>query len=188
MTLVQYCTLIYLESKGEEKIPIEALSGILDVKEDILLNDLTGLLYNPVFNRAKSSTSGIITASVKNGEELTKETKVGINKQFAPQNLKLNALPVMMKKVKTADKEAEENEEQAIKKTENHLLDCAITRIMKGRIGKLTTHLDLVNEVVKQIETFKPQPDQIKFRIEALIDKGIMKRVDGHYDRYEYTS
>ena len=59
---------------------------------------------------------------------------------------------------------------------------------MKGRIGQKTTHQTLVTEVAKQIELFQAQPPQIKERIEALIEKGILKRADNDRNCYEYVA
>lgn len=188
MTLLQYVALTYLESKGEEQIQTESLAGLLDVKDEILLNELNGLLYNPLFNKGKLVNSGIITGDCDNGKDIASENKVWINKKFNSQNLKLNSIPIVMKKAKVGGGDGDEDPGDIIRRQEGFVLDATITRIMKGRIGKTTTHLELVNETARQIELFKAQPDQIKFRIEALIDKGIMKRKEGQYDQYEYIS
>lgn len=59
---------------------------------------------------------------------------------------------------------------------------------MKGRIGQKTTHLFLINEVARQIELFQAQPSTIKERIEALIEKEIIKRDDADRNCYAYIS
>ena len=59
---------------------------------------------------------------------------------------------------------------------------------MKGRINQKTTHALLVAEVVKQIDMFQVQPPQIKERIEALIEKQIIKRKDGDKSCYDYVA
>lgn len=59
---------------------------------------------------------------------------------------------------------------------------------MKGRKDKKTTHQFLISEVAKQIEIFNAQPPAIKGRIEALIEKGILKRCDDDNNSYEYIS
>ncbi len=68
------------------------------------------------------------------------------------------------------------------------ILDACITRIMKGRISQKTTHAMLTSEVAKQIELFQAQPPQIKERIESLIEKQIIKRIDGDRNCYEYVA
>ena len=59
---------------------------------------------------------------------------------------------------------------------------------MKGRIGKETTHQLLISEVARQIELFTAQPPAIKERIEALIEKGIIRRNNYDKNLYEYIS
>lgn len=59
---------------------------------------------------------------------------------------------------------------------------------MKGRIGQKTAHQQLISEVSRQIELFVAQPPMIKERIEALIDKGILRRNDQDKNLYEYIS
>ncbi len=59
---------------------------------------------------------------------------------------------------------------------------------MQGRIGQKTTHSYLIQEVSKQIEMFLAQPPQIKERIEALIEKQIIKRKEDDKSCYEYVA
>lgn len=70
----------------------------------------------------------------------------------------------------------------------NIILDAAITRIMKGRIGSTTTHVQLITDVANQIELFQAQPPQIKERIESLIEKNILKRSESDRTCYEYIA
>lgn len=186
MTVLQYVTLIYLEKK-KEKFSIETLAGLFDVDQQIVLNDITALLYHPSFNKNRSVTGGLISCNVEPGKDPTSENIVGINMEFAPNSLKLNCLPVSMKKGK-GEEEDKQRDQQIIINSQNFVLDAAITRIMKGRISQVTTHLELINETARQIELFVAQPGQIKTRIEALIEKEILKRADGAYDKYQYIS
>lgn len=77
---------------------------------------------------------------------------------------------------------------QNLKNYQNIIVDSNLTRIMKGRIGQKTTHIYLINEVAKQIELFQAQPALIKERIEALIEKEIIKRDDADRNCYVYVS
>lgn len=178
--------LVFLEKKG--KLLVSDLIGLIDVKDQIVINDLNALLYNKVFN-LKSANSGIITPDFdKESQEIATTTTIEINKDFNPNNLKLNTVPLMIKKTKTDIEIDEENEKRNLANYQNMVLDAYVTRIMKGRIGQTTTHLFLVNETVRQIELFAAQPIQIKSRIEALIEKQLLKRKEGNYDQYEYIS
>lgn len=68
------------------------------------------------------------------------------------------------------------------------IIDSTVTRIMKGRIGQKTPHTTLISEVSKQIELFQAQPPQIKERIEALIEKQIIKRDEKDRNCYDYVA
>ena len=68
------------------------------------------------------------------------------------------------------------------------ILDSNITRIMKGRIGKNISHQELTLEVSRQITLLIVQPSMVKERIEALIEKGVIKRKDSNKNYYEYIS
>ena len=86
------------------------------------------------------------------------------------------------------DEEQEQKDLQNLRAYRNIIIDATVTRIMKGRINQKTTHAVLVADVAKQIEMFQAQPPQIKERIEALIEKQIMKRKDGDKSCYEYIA
>ncbi len=103
-------------------------------------------------------------------------------------NLKLNCLPQVYRKPVDESKQQEALEAQNIKAYQNMIIDAYLTRIMKGRIGKETTHLELVNECSRQIEMFVAQPNQIKDRIESLIEKQILRRDDNDHNKYHYIS
>ena len=59
---------------------------------------------------------------------------------------------------------------------------------MKSRIGQKTTHLRLVEETAKQVDLFKPLPEQIKENIEKLIFKHVIKRSEEDNSCYEYLA
>jgi len=45
-----------------------------------------------------------------------------------------------------------------------------------------------MDETAKQIDLFKPQPQQIKENIEKIIEKGVIKRSVLNSDCYEYIA
>ena len=185
MTVLQYCILIYLEKKN--RLKISDLSGLIDVDQSIVLNDLNSLIFVPSLKN-KSSNDGILNTDLKVGKELSGDEEVWINLEFSPNTLKISTVPVVLKRTKTEVEVNNEKDKDMIQKYQNNIVDAYVTRIMKGRINQKTTHLELVNETAKQIELFQAQPIQIKSRIEALIEKEILKRKEGFYDQYEYIS
>ena len=50
-----------------------------------------------------------------------------------------------------------------------NIIDAVIVRIMKAR--KTEKHTQLMEDVIKQISIFRPQPQMIKQRIESLIER-----------------
>lgn len=56
----------------------------------------------------------------------------------------------------------------------SHAIDSAAIRIMKTR--KRMEWSQLMTEVLTQMTLFKPQPPQVKKRIEKLIDNGYIER------------
>jgi cullin 3 len=55
---------------------------------------------------------------------------------------------------------------------------------MKAR--KKERHTELMNEVIKQVSLFKPQPQMIKQAIERLIEKEYLERDDSDRQVYIY--
>ena len=80
------------------------------------------------------------------------------------------------------------SDEYVIKRYQKNILQATITRIMKSRIGQITTNDWLLNETSKQIDLFKAQPHQIKENIEELIEKNIIKRAENNNSCYEYIA
>jgi hypothetical protein len=65
-----------------------------------------------------------------------------------------------------------------------NIIDAVVVRIMKAR--KTEKHNQLIEDVIKQISIFMPQPQMIKQRIESLIEREYLKRDDGDRTKYIY--
>lgn len=185
-TLCQYVLLTKLEQHPE--LTIEELAGYLGMNVNALLTDATGLIFNPTFNKTKKLENGLILTGLKEREELTKDTKVWINKDFNSSSLKFQTLPLPQKKSAGELQQQEQIEATNQRNYQNMIIDATITRIMKSRIGLKTSHTWLVNEVSKQVELFTAQPPLIKERIESLIEKQIIKRNDKDRTCYDYLA
>jgi Cullin, a subunit of E3 ubiquitin ligase len=66
-----------------------------------------------------------------------------------------------------------------------HLIDAAIVRIMKAR--KTLEHRDLLGEVMNQLK-FPAAAVDIKKRIESLIEREYLERVEGNISSYNYLA
>jgi len=85
------------------------------------------------------------------------------------------------------NEESGEEENKAIELQRRHQMDAAIVRIMKTR--KTLRHNMLVAEVVSQLSArFKPKPNDIKKRIEALIEQEYMERDANERGTYNYLA
>jgi hypothetical protein len=80
-----------------------------------------------------------------------------------------------------------EDENKAIELQRRHQMDAAIVRIMKTR--KTLRHNLLVAEVIQQLSArFKPKPNDIKKRIEALIEQEYLERDNADRGVYNYLA
>ncbi|EIW83862.1 Cullin-domain-containing protein [Coniophora puteana RWD-64-598 SS2] len=96
--------------------------------------------------------------------------------------------PMQRIKISTVSARVETNEERKetrgrIDEERAHQTEACIVRVMKDR--KHMTHNELVNEVTRQLSVrFQPNPQNIKKRIEGLIDREYLERCD---DRKSYN-
>ena len=186
-TLPQLLTLLNLEKKGE--MSIAEIAGLLGCQTSTIINDISGLVYNPSFNSHGEANKGIIIGSFNGQTKEFKEIdKISINKNFVSSRVKFTTIPLPQKKSAAEVKEAEAEEAKIIKRYQDNILQATLTRIMKSRIGQETTHVWLVGETAKQVDLFKAQPSQIKENIEKLIEKNVIKRSDTNRTCYDYIA
>ena len=182
-TLPQFLTLLILEKYS--KLNLEKLSLFLGCNVNILINDIRGLLFNPSFNPKSEIDKGVILADIDpKSKEFKPTTEISLNLNFSVNHPRFITLPLPLKKTEAEIKQSEMEEAQIIKRYQDNILQVTVIRIMKSRIQQQTTHDWLVNEVAKQIDLFKAQPEQIKENIEKLIEKNIIK-INGPL--YEYV-
>jgi len=185
-TIVQYLILFNLEKYT--KLTVTKLAELIGINEDLVANEATFLLYHPSFNPKKVKTAGVVLSEAADNTDIEAKDNVWVNGDFTLNSLIFNTIPTKARKKAGEDEENAQKDLQNLRAYRNIIIDATVTRIMKGRIGQKTTHAFLVAEVAKQIEMFQAQPPQIKERIEALIEKQIMKRKDGDKSCYEYVA
>ena len=120
----------------------------------------------------------IVTRTNENLEKFTDREILSLNLDFNHQSKRI-VCNVMMKKGGKGGMEKMENEKEkedtaGVQQERSSLIDAAIVRVMKSR--KTMKLNDLLSDVVKLLTLFRPQPAQIKGRIESLIERGYMKR------------
>ncbi|KAG2756581.1 Cullin-domain-containing protein [Suillus brevipes Sb2] len=114
------------------------------------------------------------------GRDVDSSDSFSFNSDFTcpMQKIKISTVSA---KVETT-KERRETRDR-IEEERHHQIEACIVRIMKDR--KHLTHNDLVNEVTRQLASrFQPNPQNIKKRIEGLIDREYLERCE---DRKSYN-
>jgi Cullin, a subunit of E3 ubiquitin ligase len=82
----------------------------------------------------------------------------------------VNFITEKSKKTEVSNKE----DDKAIENDRKYILDSVIVRIAKGR--KQIKHQELITEVIRQVDHFRPQPPMIKGQIESLIQREFLAR------------
>jgi cullin 1 len=75
---------------------------------------------------------------------------------------------------------------EVIQEDRSIAIEAAIVRIMKSR--KKLEHNQLVQEVMQSLRVFKPNPVQIKTKIEHLIEKDYLERDPDDKNVYRYLA
>jgi DNA-binding MarR family transcriptional regulator len=186
-TLPQYLTLLHLETHGTKTIA--EIAELLGCNVNTVIKDIHGLVFNPSFNPKGQTEKGVIIGTFDPKEKYFKKTDtITINKNFTVSRQKFITLPQSVKKSDAETKENEKEEAQITRRYQDNIIQATLTRIMKSRIGQVTTHVWLINEASRQIDLFNAQPQQIKESIEKLIEKNIIKRDDHNKSNYEYIA
>ena len=186
-TLPQYLTLLHLETHGTKTI--SEIAELLGCNVNTVIKDIHGLVFNPSFNPKGQTEKGVIIGTFDPKEKYFKKTDtITINKNFTVSRQKFITLPQPVKKSDAETEENEKEEAQITRRYQDNIIQATLTRIMKSRIGQVTTHVWLINEASRQIDLFNAQPQQIKESIEKLIEKNIIKRDDHNKSNYEYIA
>jgi hypothetical protein len=80
--------------------------------------------------------------------------------------------------------EDEKEDEKIIRSERLNIIESVIVRIMKAR--KTEKINQLIEDVIKQINMFLPQPEMIKQRIESMIEREYLKRDESDRNIFIY--
>ena len=147
--------------------------------------EMTGIPKYEIANHLLSLCHPKVSVVLKrpNNKKLEDAHQFMLNAQYK-NALKKVAIP-LLRAVEAEDSGEEEN--KAIELQRRHQMDAAIVRIMKTR--KQQRHNLLVAEVISQLSArFKPKPNDIKKRIEALIEQEYMERDKDERGTYNYLA
>ncbi|KAF8250747.1 Cullin-domain-containing protein [Wilcoxina mikolae CBS 423.85] len=108
-----------------------------------------------------------------------------INDQFSSKHIRFRVGVVAANKAEN-EKEKKETSE-SVDKDRGQQIEASIVRIMKQR--KKLSHQELVIEVVEQLKSrFSPDMGSVKKRIESLIEREYLERVEGSRETYKYLA
>jgi len=114
------------------------------------------------------------------GRDVDAGDSFSFNHEFS-SDLRRIKISTVVSKVETGDERKETR--NRVDEERRHQTEACIVRIMKDR--KHMTHVDLTHEVTRQLSSrFHPVPNDIKKRIENLIDRDYLERCD---DRKSYN-
>ncbi|KAK3694354.1 Cullin [Podospora appendiculata] len=160
-----------------ESLGFEELQAKTNIPAPDLIRTLASLSVAP---KARVLLKDPLTKNVKTTD------KFSYNAQFVSKAIKIKAPTISnLSKVEGDDerKETEKKNDQ----TRAHVVDAAIVRIMKQR--KQLTHTQLITEVITQLANrFKPEIPLIKKRIEDLLGREYLERVEGEASSYRYLA
>ena len=109
-----------------------------------------------------------------------------VTSTFSNSNIRVVFIPTNTHKKKVAPEPGaggiETNDD--IRTERQNVIDSVIVRVMKAR--KTEKHNQVIEDVIKQISIFMPQPQMIKQRIESLIEREYLSRDPNDKSKYIY--
>ncbi|KAK3300768.1 Cullin [Chaetomium fimeti] len=165
------------ELEDDERLSFEDIQTKTNIPTQDLIRTLGSLSIPP---RSRVLVKEPMSKSVKPTD------KFGFNAQFVSKTIKIKA-PVISGTSKVEDVEQRKETERKNDQTRAHVVDAAIVRIMKQR--KELSHTQLTTEVISQLAgRFKPEISMIKKRIEDLLTREYLERIDGDIAAYRYLA
>ena len=146
------------------------------IREDTRLSDNTLKAHLiPFFNPKQK-----LLLKQSSGKTLGDEEVISLNMDFNSAGLRISFIPKKVKKAETTNRE----DEKAVENERKYILSSVIVRIAKGR--RQIMHQELITEVFRQVDLFKPQPHMINGQIESLIEREFLARDETNKSLYIY--
>jgi len=118
--------------------------------------------------------------------EFTPAEKCKIFAEFQNPNVKVNFIPAASDKpdLSKAGPGGAATGANQLSEERKNIMDAVVVRIMKAR--KTEKQNQLIEDVMKQVNMFLPQPQWIKMRIESLIERDYLKRDEADRTKFIY--
>ncbi|CCH40763.1 hypothetical protein BN7_297 [Wickerhamomyces ciferrii] len=169
-----YCGIIVLLFEENDELTFSQIETLTQIPKSDLIRSLQSIAVAP---RTRILTKKPMSKDIK-PNDLFK-----FNNSFSSPMTKVKILTVANK----IENDSERNKTmEKIDEDRKFELDAAIVRIMKSR--KTLRHNELIVETVKQITRFKPSPQFIKKRIEALLEREYLQRDKDDRGIYHYLA
>lgn len=160
--------LLFNELEEGATLSFEEIRAKTNISTSDLMRTLTAIAVAP---KSRVLLKEPPTKSIKTSDTFS------FNSSFQSKTIKIKA-PIINAISKVEDNSERRLTEDKHNQARNHVVDAAIVRIMKSR--KELSHTHLVNEVLGQLAgRFKADVGLIKKRIEDLISREYMERLDG---------
>jgi len=166
-TTYQMCILVLFNSRST--LSFEEIKSSMQFDDETAKKNLSSLMTNNAKILEKVNPTGT--------KQITSEDAFQVNEAFISQ-LKKVVLPIPITEEVYKKEKVQEDRSIAI--------EAAIVRIMKSR--KRLSHNELMQEVIANLQFFKPHPKQIKMRIECLIDREYLERDADDKAFYKYLA
>lgn len=115
------------------------------------------------------------------GRDVEDGDKFLVNKEFKSNTFRVKINSIQMKETAKESKETHAK----VFQDRQYQIDAAIVRIMKAR--KTLAHTMLISELFKQLK-FPAKPNDLKKRIESLIDREYLERDAENAHMYKYLA
>ncbi|KAK0728932.1 Cullin [Apiosordaria backusii] len=160
-----------------ESLSFEEIQLKTNIPVSDLTKTLTSLSVPPKFR---------VLAKEPLAKSVKATDKFSFNAHFVSKQIKIR-VPVLSSTSKVEGSEERKETERKNDQTRAHVVDAAIVRIMKQR--KELTHTQLTTEVISQLfGRFKPEISLIKKRIEDLLAREYLERMEGDAPAYRYLA
>jgi cullin 3 len=174
ITVSTYGMVILLAFNDHASLSYSDLQTLTQIPEEDLIRNLQSLAVVP---KTRLLTKTPMSKDVKPTDVFS------INDSFSSKFVRFRVGVVAGNKAEN-DKEKRETADM-VEKDRSHQIEASIVRTMKQR--KELGHQDLVVEVIGQLRNrFAPDLGSLKKRIESLIERDYLERVEGSRETYRY--
>eukprot|EP00756_Hemistasia_phaeocysticola_P016120 Hpha_TRINITY_DN15458_c2_g1::TRINITY_DN15458_c2_g1_i1::g.173426::m.173426/K03869/CUL3; cullin 3 len=172
---LQMVVLMLFNSKEQwtlQEIAEETRIPLADLRKQVMGLTMQSKQHTRVLNRSCAQT-----------KDLAENTVLSVNPEFKSKHVKVKISSAALRET---DEEARDTKAK-VDDDRKWLIDAVVVRIMKSR--RSMEHRNLISECIAHLQhRFAPTPDDIKRRIESLIEREYLERSKDHRGTYQYVA